>query len=106
MNEEKDVKKKTPKVKVPEKEVNSPVKVGLKSKDDIVKNWLPRYTGRALDEFGDYIILTNFSKYVQLFSEWHKPQLKTEYTYNLIANNFGVSVRTAKRYVRNGKNGF
>jgi AMP nucleosidase len=69
MNEEKDVKKKT--VKVPQNEVNSPVKVGLKSKDDIVKNWLPRYTGRALDEFGDYIILTNFSKYVQLFSEWH-----------------------------------
>ena len=34
-------------------------------------NWLPRYTGRPLEEFGNYIILTNFSKYIQLFSEWH-----------------------------------
>jgi AMP nucleosidase len=44
---------------------------GLKTKSEIVHNWLPRYTGRQLDEFSDYIILTNFSKYIQLFSEWH-----------------------------------
>lgn len=43
----------------------------MKSKADIVKNWLPRYTGRPLEEFGQYILLTNFSKYVQMFSEWH-----------------------------------
>jgi AMP nucleosidase len=73
MNEEKDVKKdeaiveKSKKVK----EVESPVKSGLKSKDEIVKNWLPRYTGRSLDQFGDYILLTNFSKYVTMFSEWN-----------------------------------
>ncbi|PWS31725.1 AMP nucleosidase [Pedobacter paludis] len=53
------------------KEVESPVKSGLKSKDEIVKNWLPRYTGRPLDQFGDYILLTNFSKYVSMFSEWN-----------------------------------
>jgi AMP nucleosidase len=53
------------------KEVHSPIKEGLKSKQDIVNNWLPRYTGRALDAFADFIILTNFSRYVQLFSEWH-----------------------------------
>ncbi len=53
------------------KKVHSPIKEGLKSKQDIVNNWLPRYTGRALDEFADFIILTNFSRYVQLFSEWH-----------------------------------
>lgn len=69
MNEEKDIKKEH--VNVPEKEVKGAVKRGLKSKDDIVANWLPRYTGRPLDEFGEYILLTNFSKYVQLFSEWH-----------------------------------
>ena len=73
MNEEKDVKKdetivlKAKKVK----EVNSAVKSGLKTKADIVKNWLPRYTGRPLDQFGDYILLTNFSKYLQMFSEWN-----------------------------------
>jgi len=73
MNEEKDVKKdetivlKAKKVK----EVNSAVKSGLKTKEDIVKNWLPRYTGRPLDQFGDYILLTNFSRYLQMFSEWN-----------------------------------
>lgn len=73
MNEEKDVKKdekiveKSKKIK----EVETPVKSGLKSKDEIVKNWLPRYTGRTLDQFGDYILLTNFSKYLAMFSEWN-----------------------------------
>ncbi|GGC58185.1 AMP nucleosidase [Pedobacter quisquiliarum] len=72
MNEEIDVKKKptTGKAKKP-KEVESPVKSGLKSKEDIVKNWLPRYTGRPLEGFGKYILLTNFSKYLQMFSEWN-----------------------------------
>ena len=52
-------------------EVNSPIKAGLKTKEDIVNNWLPRYTGRPLDEFGEYILLTNFSNYVKLFSQMH-----------------------------------
>ena len=73
MNEEKEVKK-DPEIvdnakKV--KEVESPIKKGLKTKSDIVKNWLPRYTGRPLDQFTDFILLTNFSKYLQLFSEWN-----------------------------------
>ena len=41
----------------------------LKSKDDIVKNWLPRYTGMPLEEFGQYILLTNFQDYVRNFAE-------------------------------------
>jgi len=53
------------------KEIDSPVKAGLKSKEEIVLNWLPRYTGRPLEEFGKYILLTNFSNYLKLFSEWH-----------------------------------
>ena len=67
LNVKKDLAAEQPKVK----EVTSPVKAGLKTKDAIVVNWLPRYTGRPLEEFGNYIILTNFSKYIQLFSEWH-----------------------------------
>ncbi|HTN21686.1 MAG TPA: AMP nucleosidase [Pelobium sp.] len=67
MNEEKDVKKEH--VNTPKREVKSAIKKGLKSKDDIVANWLPRYTGRTLEEFGEYILLTNFSRYVQLFAE-------------------------------------
>lgn len=73
MNEEKDVKKDPEIVKQANKikEVQSPVKSGLKTKEAIVANWLPRYTGRPLDDFKEYVILTNFSKYIQLFSEWH-----------------------------------
>jgi len=43
----------------------------MKNKDEIVRNWLPRYTGRELGEFGQYILLTNFNKYVQVFAEWN-----------------------------------
>ncbi|MFD2163729.1 AMP nucleosidase [Paradesertivirga mongoliensis] len=73
MNEEKEVKQDPEIVKSSKKvkEVESPVKKGLKTKEEIVKNWLPRYTGRPLDQFTDFILLTNFSRYLQLFSEWH-----------------------------------
>lgn len=41
----------------------------MKSKREIVGDWLPRYTGMALDEFGEYILLTNFSNYVANFAD-------------------------------------
>jgi AMP nucleosidase len=41
----------------------------MKTKDEIVKNWLPRYTGEKLENFGKYILLTNFSNYVQMFAD-------------------------------------
>lgn len=43
----------------------------MKSKDEIVHNWLPRYTGQKLDDFGKYILLTNFHNYVHLFAQWN-----------------------------------
>src|SRR5699024_12455503 len=49
--------------------IETPVLPGLKTKKDIVHNWLPRYTGRPLEEFGEYILLTNFSNYLEIFSE-------------------------------------
>jgi len=42
----------------------------MKTKDEIVRNWLPRYTKRELDQFTDYILLVNFSNYVELFAQW------------------------------------
>ena len=41
----------------------------MKTKEDIVSNWLPRYTGVPLKDFGQYILLTNFSNYVSMFAE-------------------------------------
>ena len=43
----------------------------MKSKKDIVDNWLPRYTGTKLEDFGEYILLTNFGNYVKMFAEWN-----------------------------------
>jgi AMP nucleosidase len=51
-------------------------KRNMTSKEEIVKNWLPRYTGMTLAEFGSYILLTNFSKYVNLFATWHNVDIK------------------------------
>ena len=44
----------------------------MKTKEEIVSNWLPRYTGEKLENFGSYILLTNFSYYVQLFADMHQ----------------------------------
>lgn len=44
----------------------------MKTKQEIVQNWLPRYTGQDLDLFGGYILLCNFSNYVKLFADMHQ----------------------------------
>lgn len=44
----------------------------MKTKQEIVENWLPRYTGQDLRDFGEYILLCNFSNYVTRFAEIHK----------------------------------
>lgn len=47
----------------------------MKTKEEIVQNWLPRYTGKELKDFGEYILLTNFSGYVKLFAEWNNVEI-------------------------------
>jgi AMP nucleosidase len=41
----------------------------MTTKEQIVENWLPRYTGTPVEEFGNYILLTNFGNYVAMFAE-------------------------------------
>ena len=43
----------------------------MKTKKEIVDNWLPRYTGQELENFGEYILLCNFLNYVEKFAEMH-----------------------------------
>jgi AMP nucleosidase len=43
----------------------------MKTKEEIVHNWLPRYTGEKLANFGKFILLSNFSNYVSMFAEWN-----------------------------------
>ena len=45
------------------------------TKKDIVKGWLSRYTGLRLEDFGEYILLTNFKHYLELFAEWNKVEI-------------------------------
>ncbi|MFM9836765.1 MAG: AMP nucleosidase [Cyclobacteriaceae bacterium] len=47
----------------------------MKNKKDIVENWLPRYTGLKLEDFGRDILLTNFDNYVKKFAEWHNVEV-------------------------------
>lgn len=39
----------------------------MRTKEDIVQNWLPRYTGIPLEDFPKHVLLTNFDNYVEIF---------------------------------------
>lgn len=69
----------------------------LKTKEEIVENWLPRYTGRALDDFGEYILLTNFQNYIEIFAEkysvevlGHDKAMSSATAENITIINFGM----------------
>ena len=42
----------------------------MKTKKEIISNWLPRYTGLPLDGFGQHILLVNFEAYLHTFAQW------------------------------------
>ena len=44
----------------------------MKTKQEIVENWLPRYTKRPLEQFTKHILLTNFTRYVEIFADYFK----------------------------------
>src|SRR5688572_29304213 len=50
----------------------------MKTKSEIVANWLPRYTGTPLKDFGKHILLVNFSNYVRMFAKLHGVKLRGE----------------------------
>lgn len=67
------------------------------SKDEIVKNWLPRNTGTSIDEFGEYILLVNFKHYVDEFSKrfnapirGHNKNMQTCTANNVTIINLGI----------------
>jgi AMP nucleosidase len=47
----------------------------METKDSIVKNWLTRYTGMPLEDFGQYILLTNFNNYLEMFAKMHDVEI-------------------------------
>jgi len=48
----------------------------MKTKQEIVNDWLPRYTGVPLEAFGKYILLVNFSNYVHMFAKRYGVEVK------------------------------
>jgi len=69
----------------------------VKKKGEIVDDWLPRYTGRSLKQFGKYILLTNFSDYVTMFAEkfdceifGNKLPMQSATANNITMINFGM----------------
>lgn len=69
----------------------------MNTKEEIVKDWLPRYTGTPLDVFGEYILLTNFINYVEMFSKQFDVEIygkdkpmQTATSNNITIINFGM----------------
>jgi AMP nucleosidase len=50
----------------------------MKTKQEIVENWLPRYTQTPLDQFGEYVLLTNFQLYVDMFARKYNVAVTTD----------------------------
>ncbi|MDQ6654635.1 MAG: AMP nucleosidase [Verrucomicrobiota bacterium] len=48
----------------------------MKTKTEIVANWLPRYTGTPVREFSKYVLLVNFTDYVRLFAETYGVEVR------------------------------
>jgi len=65
----------------------------MKTKLEIAKNWLPRYTGTQIKEFGDYLLLTNFHDYVKRFSQKFDAEIKGEgRPFQTCTNKDGLSI--------------
>ncbi|MGL1885965.1 MAG: AMP nucleosidase [Reichenbachiella sp.] len=50
----------------------------MKTKQEIAESWLPRYTGVELKDFAEYILLTNFSNYVEKFAQMNNVSVDGE----------------------------
>jgi len=64
----------------------------MQTKDEIVADWLPRYTGTRVEEFGKYFLLVNFTSYVRLFAQWHNVPIRGEDRPMLNATAKGISI--------------
>jgi len=78
----------------------------VKTKKEIISNWLPRYTGNPLDKFGDYILLTNFQNYLDIFCKEMETTIVDPHANMVCANadsitmiNFGMGSANAATIV-------
>jgi len=65
----------------------------MNTKLEIAQSWLPRYTGTAVKDFGDYILLTNFKSYVERFAEqFDVPMKGNDKPMQTATNNKGLTI--------------
>ena len=64
----------------------------MKTKEEIVSNWLVRYTGVPLEDFGQYILLTNFQHYVDIFAELTGAEINGKGKSMTCATNKGITI--------------
>lgn len=64
----------------------------MTTKEEIVTNWLPRYTGIPLKEFGKYILLCNFTNYVELFAKKYNTTVQGQDKPMISAHANGLSI--------------
>jgi len=65
----------------------------MQTKEDIVKNWLPRYTGAPLQNFGEYVLITNFANYVVKFADRFQCKIYgTDRAMQMATNQDGLSI--------------
>jgi len=70
-----------------------PIRELMKTKLEIATNWLSRYTGADIDEFGDYVLLTNFQNYVEKFADQFKCNIYGEgRPMKMATNSHGLSI--------------
>ncbi|HJQ75755.1 MAG TPA: AMP nucleosidase [Acidimicrobiia bacterium] len=63
------------------------------SKEVLAGDWLPRYTGMPVDEFGEYILLTNFKDYVDAFAKKFDCEVKgLDRPMQAASNGLGLSI--------------
>jgi AMP nucleosidase len=75
----------------------------MKSKREIARNWLKRYTGSEPNELGNWVLLTNFQNYVEKFAQKFDTEIKgiggpmtsTTNTDGLSIINFGIGSANA-----------
>ena len=64
----------------------------MKTKKEIISNWLPRYTGNPIENFGDYILLTNFHNYMELFCSEMKTSIVDPFAVMQCANADSITI--------------
>ena len=74
----------------------------MRTKQEIVENWLPRYTGVELAEFKPYVLLTNFGNYLEIFCRQTGAELRGQgrpmqvaVAEDMVMINFGMGSPTA-----------